>query len=56
MHGGFGVFFKLRDSRMGNVAAVPKSQFSAGMGCMVFHVSGIKSYNLDSLGIGPVKR
>ena len=31
---------KLHDDRMENAAGIPKSLFSAGRGCMVFHISG----------------
>ena len=32
---------KLHDDRLENVAGIPKSLFSVGMGCRMFHIPGI---------------
>ena len=41
----------LNDDWMENVAGVPKRLFSVGVGCKVFHVSGINRLDLALLGL-----
>ena len=40
---------KLHDDWMGNVAGIPKSPFSVGVGCRVFHIPGMN-------GLGQIKQ
>ena len=39
---------------MENAASIPKSLFSVGRGCRVFHVSGINGLNLALLGLSRI--
>jgi len=45
------VLTKFQDDWMENAAGVPKSLFTAGVGCRVFHVSGINGLDLASLAL-----